>query len=45
MDGPTATRVDIAVARNGNLDLSSPAPQKCAATEKIAPGTLAKCFG
>ena len=34
MDGPTATHVDIAVAPNGNLDLSSPAPQKWAATEK-----------
>ncbi len=44
MDGPTATHVDIAVATKGNLDWSSPDPQKCAPTEKNHYRDLRKVF-
>jgi hypothetical protein len=42
MDGPTAARVDIALARNRNLDLSARISQKWAATDKHRFGGASK---
>jgi hypothetical protein len=44
MDGPAATHVDIAIARNGKLNSSAPVQQKCAATDKRRSGDLRKVF-
>ena len=45
MDGPTAIRVDSALARNGKLNSSAPVQQKAAATEKHRYRDLRKVFG
>ena len=44
MDGPTATRIDFAIARNGKLDSSVPVPQESAATHKHRSRGLRKVF-
>ena len=44
MDGPTATHVDSAIARNGKLNSSAPVQQKCAATDKRRSRDLRKVF-